>query len=144
MKKMKTTLEHFAFCDHTAICKRMEDMAATGWLIEKPGNVFWKFRRIEPKKLTFAVTYFTNASEFNPAPTDGQQTMVEFCAQHGWVLAACWGQMQIFYNEAENPIPIETDPVTQVATIHRSMKKSMLPTHLLLLALCVYQLVFMG
>lgn len=144
MKNTKITLEKFAFCDHAAIRRRMEDMATMGWLVEKPGNVFWKFRRIEPKKLTFAVTYFADASEFDPAPTDGQQTMAEFCAKHGWTLAAQYGKMQIFYNENESPIPIETDPVTQVETIHRSMKKSLLPSHLMLLALCVCQLVFMG
>lgn len=68
----------------------------------------------------------------------------DFCAKHGWMLAARWGKMQIFYNEKENPIPIENDPVIQVDTINRSMKKSLFPTHLLLLALCVFQLILMS
>lgn len=144
MKESKRQWEHFAFYDKTDIEEKLEAMAAQGWLIEQPLNLFWRYRRIEPKQLHFCVTYFPNASEFDPRPTDGQQQMEDFCARDGWVLAARWGQMQIFYNEQESPVPIETDPVTQVETIHRAMKRSMLPLHFILLALCVYQLGFTG
>ena len=34
--------------------------------------------------------------------------------------------MQIFYNENVNAVPIETEPVTQVENIRRSMKKNVL------------------
>lgn len=144
MKNTKKQFERFAFYDKTAIEEKLEAMAAQGWLIEQPGNYRWCYRRIEPKKLHIAVTYFPNASDFDPGPTEGQQQMEEFCARDGWVLAARWGQMQIFYNEREDPTPIETDPVTQVETIHRAMKKNMLPTHFLLAFLCLYQLIFIG
>lgn len=144
MKQTKLTLERFSFCDHIAIQEHLEDMALKGWMVEKSGNLFWRFRRIEPKKLHFAVTYFPDASEFDPGPTEGQKMFEEFSSTQGWVLASQWGKMQIFYNEAENPTPIDTDPVTQVDTIYRSMKKNVLPTQFLMLALCVYQLVFMS
>lgn len=144
MKESKRQWEHFAFYDKTAIEEKLETMAAQGWMIEQPGNYLWRYRRIEPTRLHFCVTYFPNASEFDPRPTDGQQQMEDFCARDGWILAARWGQMQIFYNTQENPLPIETDPVTQVETIQRAMKRNMLPTHFLLLALCLYQLGFTG
>lgn len=144
MKETKRQWEQFAFYDKTDIEEKLEAMAAQGWLIEQPGNLLWRYRRIEPKQVHINVTYFPNASEFDPCPTDGQQQMEDFCAKEGWILAARWGQMQIFYNERENPVPIETDPVTQVHTIHRAMKKNMLPLHFFLLALCVYQLGFTG
>ncbi len=142
MKDIKYRFEQFAFYDHDAIKERLEAMALQGWLIEKPGNFIWRYRRIEPKKLHVAVTYFPNASEFDPGPTEGQQMMEQFAKKDGWKIAARWGQMQIFYNEAEEPTPIETDAVTQVETIHRAMRKNMLPTHFILLALCIYQLCF--
>lgn len=144
MTEVKKQWERFAFYDKAAIEKRLETMAADGWMIEKAGNFRWTYRRIEPKKLHFSVTYFPNASEFDPGPTEGQKQMEEFCAKTGWILAIRWGQMQIFYNEQEDPVPIETDPVTQVETIHRAMKKSTLPTHGMMLLLCGFQLFFIG
>lgn len=140
----KWQLERFAFYDKAAIEKKLTAMAAQGWLIEQPGNLFWRYRRIEPKRLYFAVTYFPNASEFDPAPTEGEQQMEEFCAHDGWNLTARWGQLQIFCNEQENPAPIETDPTTQVETIHRAMKRNMLPLHFLLIALSFFELAMTG
>ncbi len=144
MKEFKRRIESFAFYDHTAIEAHLEHMAQRGWLVEQPGNYLWRYRRIQPKKLHFSVTYFPNASDFDPGPTDGQRQMEEYCAKDGWIPAARWGQMQIFCNEGENPMPIETDAVTQVETIHRTMRRNMLPAHLFLLALCIYQFVFFG
>lgn len=144
MTQIKRKLNRFAFYDRKAIEAHTEAMAEKGWMVEQPGNLLWRYRRIQPKKLHIAVTYFPKASAFDPAPTDGQQRMEELCAKDGWLPAARWGQMQIFYNEAEDPTPIETDAVTQVETIHRAMKRNMLPHHFALLALCIYQLVFLG
>ena len=141
MKEYKRRMEAVSFYDRRAIEERLTKMAAQGWMVEQPGNYLWRYRRMEPKKLHFAVTYFPNASGFDPGPTEGQQQMEEYCARDGWVSVVRWGQMQIFYNERENPMPIETDPVTQVATIHRTMRKNMWG-HVVLLALCLYQLIF--
>ena len=43
--------------------------------------------------------------------------------------------MQVFYNENESPVPIETDPVLEVENIHRSVKKTVLVTYFLMLFL---------
>lgn len=85
---------------------------------------------MEPKKLRFSVTYFPSASEFDPGPTDGELTKLDFCEQDGWVLAVKWGVMQIFYNENENAVPIETEPVAQVENVKKSMRKNVLFPHL--------------
>lgn len=144
MKQAKRRFEQFAFYDFSGIQTHLEEMAAQGWLVEKPGNCFWRYRRIEPGRLHFAVTYFPNASELDSSPTADQQQMEEYSTKQGWLLAARWGQMHIFYNEADEPIPMETDAVTQVENIHRAMKKSMFSSHIILLILCVYQLAFLG
>ena len=90
------------------------------------------------------MTYFPDASEFDPSPKDKHKMMEDFAARDGWKLLTRWGQMQVFCNEAEKPIPIETDAVTQVENIYRSMKKNLLPAHLMILALAIWQLVFNG
>ena len=105
--------------------------------MEKIGQFFWTYRRIEPKHLTFSVCYFPAASAFDPGPSEEQQTFYDFCAHAGWILAASNAQLQVFYNERERPVPIETDPVEEVDTIHRTMKRSFLPSQLVLLGLGV-------
>ena len=123
MKDRKRQLENLAFYDKAAIEDRAAHMAEKGWLVEQPGPYFWKYRRIEPKRLAVNVVYFPKASEFDPSPTEGQIQLEELCKRDGWILAARWGQMQIFYNEQKDPVPIETDPVIQVETVRAAMKK---------------------
>ncbi len=144
MKDVKYQLELFALYDKDAVEEKMTKMAANGWLVESPGNFLWKYRKIEPQKLQFCVTYFPDASEFDPAPTEGQQLMEEFAAKDGWKIAARFGQMQIFYSEEASPTPIETDAVVQVQNIHRAMKKNMIPTHIFMLILSILQFFFSG
>ena len=144
MKDTKRQFVRCAFYDHTAMQQQFEKMASQGWLIEKISAYFWTYKRIEPTNLHITVTYFPSASEFDPGPSEKQQMMEEFAARDGWKLLTRWGQIQVFCNESEDPTPIETDPVIQVNTIWRAMKKNLLPSHLMILALCLYQLAFNG
>ena len=144
MRDTKRQIVRCAFYDQTAMQKQFEKMASQGWLIEKISGYLWTYRKIEPTDLHITVTYFPNASEFDPGPSESQQMMEEFAARDGWKLLTRWGQIQVFCNESEDPTPIETDPVTQVNTIWRAMKKNLIPSHLMVLALCLYQLIFNG
>lgn len=144
MNNTKRQISRYAFYDQNAMQNHFEKMASEGWLIEKINSYFYQFRHIEPQKLHIAITYFPDASDFDPGPSDKQQMLEDFAAKDGWTLLTRWGQMQVFYNSAEEPTPIDTDPVTQVETIYRSMKKNLLPAHLMMLALAIYQLVFNG
>ena len=141
MKETKKILCHFSFYDQVRIQDKLEEMAAQGWMIHQPGNFTWTFKKMEPQRLCFAVTYFPAASEFDPGPTEGELRKMDFCAHDGWQLAARWGVMQIFYNENENAVPIETDPVAQVANVKNAMKKNVLLTHILTAGLIVYYMV---
>lgn len=133
MKHTKKRIEVFSFFDHDGISSHLEKMAAKGWMIEQLTNFSWIYHRIEPKKVKFAVSYYPKASEFDPEPSDEQKTFHEFCAHTGWKLACTSAQLQIFYNEQENPTPIETEPTLEVASIHASAKKSLIPSYILLL-----------
>ena len=138
----KRTFEFFSFYDSAGMERRMEDMAKQGWLPEKMGSLFWHWKSMEPQNLHFSVTYFADASEFDPRPTEEQEIFAEFCARSGWTLLLRSGQMQVFTSDRENPLPIETDAAVQVETVHKTMKKSVLATQLVMLALCLWQLVF--
>ena len=135
MKMKKRRMEFISFYNHTGLEKHFTKMAKKGWLIESISNYYWTYRRIEPKEVHFCVTYYPRASEFDPEPSQEQQTFHDFCAHTGWQLCCTWHQMQVFYNEKENPIPLETDPGLEVETLHKACKKNFLPSYFLLLAL---------
>ena len=135
MKRKKIRLETLTFYDHTAIAAHLEKMAARGWMIERIANFGWIYRKIEPTRLHFAVSYYPKASEFDPEPSEAQKTFLDFCAHSGWTLACTSAQMQIFYNNRENAVPIETDPVLELETIHRSCKRTFFPAQAVLLIL---------
>ncbi len=142
MKATKHRFEQFLFYDHTGIERHLKRMAARGWQLQKITRLYWEYRRTEPQKLTYTVTYFSEASEFNPYPTENQQTFHEYCKNSGWDLAAEWAQMQIFCTEQENPAPIETEELVKLKAIHRAMKKNFLPSSAVILLLSIFQLVF--
>lgn len=126
MPKTKKQLKSFSFYDFPAIEKHLSEMAADGWMLTSAEGIVWKYERIEPKKLHFAVTYFPKATALDPEPSDELKMLWDFCEHTGWKLAAQAAQIQIFYNEAENPRPIETDPTSQLENIHRAAKKTIL------------------
>lgn len=138
MRERKRRMEVYSFFDCEGISRQLEKMAAKGWMIEEITNFYWTYRRTEPKEVKFAVSYYPKASEFDPKPTEDQKIFHEFCAHTGWKLACTSAQLQIFYNERENPTPIETEPILEVESIHASAKRSFLPAYGLLALLCVF------
>ncbi len=144
MRDTKRRFEILQFYDSTGIKKHLEKMAEKGWLLEKSSNFGWVYRRIEPKKLQFAVSYYPKASEFDPEPSEEQQIFCDFCEHSGWKLATTWAQMQIFYNEQENPVPIDTDPVLEVERLHKAMKRNFIPSYIVLVILCLIEIGLLG
>lgn len=139
MKATKRRFEQFLFYDYTGIENHLAKMAAKGWKLHKITRLYWEYHRTEPQKLTYTVTCFSEASEFNPYPTENQQTFHEYCKDVGWNLVTEWAQMQIFCSEQENPMPIETDESVKLRAIHRAMKKNFLPSSAVLLLLSLLQ-----
>lgn len=144
MKDKKRQLVVYSFLDYDGIAAHMERMSEKGWLFDSVGPFCWVYRRVEPRRRSFYVSYFPKASEFDPGMGDAQREFADFCQRTGWRLAGTAAQMQIFYNESENPVPIETDPGLEVETINRAAWKNYLPAHLLLLALAIFELFLMG
>ena len=140
MRKTKYVFPAFSFYDRTGIQDYLEKQAQNGWMLEKMGGFGWKFRRIEPKKIHFAVTFFPRASMFDPGPSEKELTFREFCAHSGWDLAAASAQMQIFCNDRENPVPVETDPMIELENLHATARKVYLPTYFMMLLLGIMQM----
>lgn len=140
MKDTKRRLFRFSLYDRTGIAEYLVNQAKNGWMIEKIDNYGFKFRKTEPKKLSFAITYLPEFSEFTPLPNDGQIKLFEFCEHTGWKNVKSTLQLQVFYNESENPIPLETDALVELETIHKAGKKSFLLTGYLFVFVSVLQL----
>ena len=134
------SLLFYSYYDRSGIARHLEEMAAQGWMLDKLGSWSWRYRRTEPRALHFAVTYFPSASQFDPHPSEGQETLWDFCAAAGWELAASVAQIQIFYNEQEDPVPIETDPAVEFDTMNRSMKRGFLSSYWALLVISLMQI----
>lgn len=133
MKTTKRRFEFFTFYDHTGIARHLEQMARRGWLLQNIQSNIWTYRAIAPAKLSFTVTYYPDASVFDPEPSEGELCFQDFCAHTGWQLAASAAQLQVFYNDRPDPIPIETDPNLEIETIRRYAGKTILLPYSLLL-----------
>lgn len=133
---MKTTYRVMsnAFFDRTGIVAKLEKLALKGWRLESIGGMFWKFRRIPAQKLRYAVTYFPEVSAFDPALPEKRHGFLDLCEAAGWQLCGSNGQLQIFVNEDPEAVDLETEPLPELENIHRSVKKSWLPSMLLLTA----------
>lgn len=140
MRAKRWELNLYSFYDHTGMERHLEKMAEKGWMIERLGGC-WRYRRMEPRTLRFCVAYYPDASEFDPIePSEGEQTFWEYCAGAGWVKAANRAQMQVFYNEDETAVPIETEAAVQVETLHRAAKKGFLSSRWVLIVLALFQM----
>lgn len=137
---MRDSLMLYSYYDRAGIARHMERRAAQGWLLDELGTWSCRYRRTEPKQLRFAVTYFPAASQFDPQPSQQQESFWDLCAAAGWRLAASSAQMQVFYSEDPDPIPLETDPAVELDTLHRALKRSFLGPYWLLLVLSLMQL----
>ncbi|MBQ8915397.1 MAG: DUF2812 domain-containing protein, partial [Clostridia bacterium] len=127
-----------------SIEKYLEKKALAGWMLEKADELRWVFKKCEPMTVRFSVNYFPNASAFAPGPTERQEQYYELCSRCGWGLVASNAQLQIFATTNEDATPIETDPVVEVQTIHKAVKKAYYPIWIVWMVLCVVQLLLCG
>lgn len=131
----------FRFNQYKDIELKLETMAKNGLFLEKVGAMFWTFKKAEPKNLKYTVTYFSEASIFNPIATDNQQTYFDYAKEAGWNLVAEFHQMQIFCSEDENPIPFETDEREKFENIKKCMRKNFLPSTIVMTFVFILNLV---
>ena len=137
MRTTRIEMNFYSIYDRAGLEKHLEDMAAKGWMLDKMGQYLWYYRRTEPKKLRFAVSYFPSASVFDPAPSEKQETYREFCEHAGWNLAGASAQLEVYWHEDENAVPLVTDPMMEIKTIHKTAKKTVILSNLLLLAIVI-------
>lgn len=132
-KEKKRELNWYQANDSEAMARRLEKMAAKGWLLESVDSMWRTYRRAEPSSVRYAVTYFPDASVFDGSPTGGQETYADYCAAAGWEFVAAYGPIQYFRSTRPDPVPIETDEGEKLRSIHKTMLKTLVLAHCLLL-----------
>ncbi len=140
---MKDTVKkviNFRFDRYKDVEIKLEKLAAKGLLLEECGPFLWTFRKGSPQNLKYTVTYFSEASLFNPDITDKQQTYFDYAEAAGWHYVTEFNQMQIFCSDSDNPIPFETDEKEKFDNIRRCMKKSFLPSMVGLILVFMFNL----
>lgn len=141
MKDTTKRVINFRFDRYEDIENKLEKLAAKGLFLEERGSFLWTFRKGTPKKLKYTVTYFSEGSVFNPGITDNQQTYFDYAKAAGWDFVTQFNQMQIFCSEADKPIPFETDEKEKLENIKRCMKKSFLPSVIVMILVFLLNLI---
>ncbi len=121
MRTVLYRIEDYVLYDYAGVERHLAAMAAKGWRLESASDYLWKYQRAEPAKLTYAVTYAPDASEWNLQPTERQQMLTDYCAEAGWQKVTDWLQMQIFCTAEEDPIPLETDEALRLEITREAM-----------------------
>lgn len=140
MKQTKRRFEPFAFYNSTGICRHLEKMAAKGWMLTRMSTLWWTYQRTEPRKLHFAISYLADLSMFDPDDLEDRLEFLDYCTHGGWHLACSTAQMHVFWNEEENPTPMETDPELELESIRASAWKGFLLGNGLLLGISLFQI----
>ena len=63
MKDVKYRWNTLCIYDYRGVEEHLAAMAAKGWRLERAGNSIWKYRRAQPAKVRYAVTYSAGASQ---------------------------------------------------------------------------------
>ena len=134
MRDRKFVVNLYQADDAAAMEKKLEQLAERGWLLERVTNWGWHLRRAEPQQVKYTVTYFPDASVFDSGVTAGQEVYGDYCRAAGWECVSAYGPIQYFRSARPDPAPIETDEGEKLRTIHKSMRKTLVFSHFLLLA----------
>lgn len=140
-RETKWELSLFQANDMDAIAEHFEKMEAKGWRLEAIGSWGYRYRRVEPGRVRYAAACFPDASVYDPAPTEGQETYMEYCRAAGWEPAGAFGPMQYFRAVRPDPVPVETDEAVKLTAVRRTMRKTLLPSCGLGILLAVMYLV---
>ena len=131
--KTKYRLESIAFYDTEALSVHLGEMAALGWELESVGLLLWKYRKIQPEKRTYGITFFSDASEVKDSPTQTQGDFIAEQTKKDWQYVTQWNQMQIFQTTAEHPAPLSANENQRLDAVKKSMATTFLLPHILLL-----------
>lgn len=118
-----TKIKYFNYFpyDCTAVEEYLDQMAMRGWLLQSINRNFFKFKKIEPKKIKYSVDTVSKISAFDFKDSDVAVEYREYCEAAGWTYVCENAKTQIFCTEGENKIiPIHTDAEEKFKEVFKS------------------------
>ena len=123
---IKYSFNYFNSYAFRALERKLLSESEKGWIVDKVGQFFIKYRSCEPKKRSVQVVFDPGASEYAPGVATETQELEEYISAAGWMKACDYFKQKIYYNEDPDAVPIETDDRLKL----QSIKDSMRPTNL--------------
>lgn len=110
-KDIKITLCTFEPYECNAVKEYLEMMAEKGWMLQSISMNFFKFKKIEPRKISYSVNPLEKASIFDTEDTDEALEYRKIYEDDGWRFIDQANKVQIFMSEYEcKTTPIHKEP----------------------------------
>ncbi len=144
MKERKFIPMVFNVYDCDGMERFFEKQAENGWMLEKVNALGAYFIKCEPKKVKFSVNFLPKGSMFESEKSEKYEDFKELSEHNGWKLISVKSPHMFFCAEHENPLPIETDPVLKVKTVHNAVKRIQLPLEIFWAVICLLNIFAWG
>lgn len=143
--KIKRESPHFAAWDARGMAAHLEAMEAKGWQfrgVDWLGR--WEYEPCEPKSVRYAIAYAPSRRNWILKPTEAERDLEDLCFDAGWRKMAALNRFHIYRNADPNATELETDELTRLNTLDRSLGRSKLPLLALYVLVCGYSLYQIG
>ncbi|MCJ7688764.1 MAG: DUF2812 domain-containing protein [Clostridiaceae bacterium] len=123
-KDTKRTFFKYLSYECSALEEYLENMAGKGWLLESTKRGFFKFRKIETRKIKYSVDILNKVSIFDHKDSDVSLEYRQYCDAAGWTYICEDGMVQIFYTEGDKDITsIHTDEEEKFKVVFKDSSK---------------------
>ncbi|MCJ7688055.1 MAG: DUF2812 domain-containing protein [Clostridiaceae bacterium] len=139
-KDTKRTIFTFLPYECAAAEEYLELMAEKGWLLQSVKGIFYKFKKIEPKKIKYSVDVLHKVSIFDHKDSDIALEYREYCKAAGWNYVCQIGKIQIFYTEEDKKtISIHTDEEEKFKSVFKASLYNM-GSQFFITIMCIFNL----
>lgn len=117
--------------DYVTAEKHLAEMAAKGWILDEIGTYGWRYKKCNPAKMRFAIT-FVNSYEDDVQP-ESASMLESYYASKGWKKLIVWQKMHIYYNMNPEGEPFEKDEMSRLENTWSAIKNGYIPQAVILL-----------
>lgn len=130
--KLLRKFHDFAPWDAKGIAAHLEEMEANGWLFRGTDVLDrWEYVKCEPRAVRWAVAYAPSRTNRRLMPTDAERDLEAMCADDGWEKIAALSKFHIYRNPDPECTPLESDEISRLDTMNRSLHPALLGQSLL-------------
>lgn len=115
----------------------LEKMAKQGWILHKTHGLLWVFRKDEPCNARYSSLWHY----FKENEDEKKNEMIAFIEEGGWHYVTSCVSLHIFKTEENDAVPLETDALTTLRALHKTMMKTVvLPVFFVVVTVALFTL----